>query len=414
VSTPAPALRVGYLVNRYPAVSHTFIRREIAGVVASGIEVKRYSIRATDPSEIVDEADRGELALTAVLLQGGVAALLGALILAALRRPFRFLRALSQAWTIGGRSDRGRLRHLAYLAEACVLRRWLARDAVTHLHAHFGTNPAMVAYLCRLLGGPPYSFTVHGPEEFDRPEALALREKIGHAEFVVAISDFGRSQLMRWTRTASWPKLHGVRCGVDAEFLDGVRTPAPEKPRLVCVGRLCEDKGQLLLVEAAGRLSREGISFELVFVGDGGLRPEIEGKIRSLGLEGKIQVRGWMDGAGVRREVIDARALVLPSFAEGLPVVIMEALALGRPVLSTYVAGIPELVQPGVTGWLVPAGSIEALVDSIREVLQAPRERLDALGRAGQEAVKARHDAKKESARLADLFRLGAGSREPR
>ncbi len=414
MNAPASALRVGYLVNRYPAVSHTFIRREIAGVVASGIDVKRYSIRATDASEIVDEADRAEREKTAVLLQGGVAGLLGPLLLAALGRPIRFLRALGQAWSIGGRSDRGRLRHLAYLAEACLLRRWLARDSVTHLHAHFGTNPATVAYLCRLLGGPPYSFTVHGPEEFDRPEALGLREKIRHAEFVVAISDFGRSQLMRWTQAASWSKLHGVRCGVDAQFLDGTPSPTPERPRLVCVGRLCEDKGQLLLVEAAGRLSREGISFELVLVGDGGLRPEIEAKIRQFGLEGRIQVRGWMDGAGVRREVIDARALVLPSFAEGLPVVIMEALALGRPVISTYVAGIPELVRPGVTGWLVPAGSIDALVDSIREVLQAPRERLDALGRAGQEAVKARHDATKESARLADLFRLGAGSREAR
>ena len=412
MSEAAPSLRVGYLVNRYPAVSHTFIRREIAGVEASGIEVKRYSVRPTDASEIVDEADRAERERTAVLLQGGVLGLLGALLATTLGRPMRFLRALSQAWSIGGRSDRGRLRHLAYLGEACLLRRWLARDLVTHLHAHFGTNPATVAYLCRLLGGPPYSFTVHGPEEFDRPEALALREKILHAEFVVAISDYGRSQLMRWTPTASWSKLHCVRCGVDAEFLDGVRTPAPERPRLVCVGRLCEDKGQLLLVESAGRLWREGVSFELVLVGDGGLRPEIEARIRSLGLEGRIQVRGWMDGAGVRREMIDARALVLPSFAEGLPVVIMEALALGRPVLSTYVAGIPELVRPGVTGWLVPAGSIDALVESIREILQAPRERLDALGQAGQEAVKARHDAKKESARLAELFRPGARSRE--
>jgi colanic acid/amylovoran biosynthesis glycosyltransferase len=413
MSTAGP-LRVGYLVNRYPAVSHTFIRREIAGVEACGIEVRRFSIRATDPSEIVDPADRVERERTTVLLEGGFPALLGALLGAALTGPLKLLRALGVAWRIGGRSDRGRLRHLAYVAEACLLRRWLRRESVAHLHAHFGTNPATVALLCRLLGGPPYSFTVHGPEEFDRPESLALREKIHHASFVVAISDYGRSQLMRWSNAASWPGLHVVHCGVDGEFLKGAGTPVPERRRLVCVGRLCEDKGQVLLVEAAGRLFREGVEFEIVLVGDGGMRGEIEKKIRSEGLEGRILLRGWMDGEGVRREIAESRALVLPSFAEGLPVVIMEALALGRPVLSTYIAGIPELVRPGVNGWLVTAGSVEALVASLRDVLEAPRERLAALGLAGRAAVAERHDAAKEAARLAELFRLAVGAVEKR
>jgi colanic acid/amylovoran biosynthesis glycosyltransferase len=227
---------------------------------------------------------------------------------------------------------------------------------------------------------------------------------------VVAISDFGLSQLMRWSEAASWPRLHVVRCGVDGQFLEGAGTPVPGRRRLVCVGRLCADKGQLLLVEAAGRLAREGVELEIVLVGDGGSRREIEEKIRLLGLESRVLLRGWMDGEGVRREIEEARALVLPSFAEGLPVVIMEALALGRPVLSTYVAGIPELVRPGVNGWLVAAGSVEALVHSLREVLDAPRERLDAFGLAGRTAVAERHDANKEAARLAEHFRLAAGT----
>ena len=407
---PAP-LRVGYLVNRYPAVSHTFIRREIAGVERCGIDVLRYSIRATDDSEVVDAADRAEREKTKVLLRGGMVSLLGALLAAALTRPIRFCRALAAALGMGGRSERGRLVHLGYLAEACLLRGWLRRDGVTHLHAHFGTNPAAVALLCRILGGPPYSFTVHGPEEFDRPEALSLREKIAASAFVVAVSSFGRSQLMRWTEAGAWSKLHVVRCGVDAEFLDAA-TPAPERRRLVCVGRLCEDKGQLLLVEAADRLAREGVEFEIVLVGDGGLRREIERKIGEHGLEKKVLLRGWTDGAGVRREVSEARALVLPSFAEGLPVVIMEALARGRPVISTYVAGIPELVRPGVNGWLVPAGSVESLTASLREALDAPRERLDALGRAGREAVAEGHDSRKEAARLAERIRMVSGNGE--
>ncbi|HEV3027564.1 MAG TPA: colanic acid biosynthesis glycosyltransferase WcaL, partial [Planctomycetota bacterium] len=166
MSAPAE-LRVGYLINRYPAVSHAFIRREIAGVEARGIKVFRYSIRATSDSEVVDPADRLERGRTQVLLQGGIGPLLGALLFAAITHPIRFLKAAGTAWTLGCRSGR-RIHYLAYLAEACRLRRWLWRESVSHLHAHFGTNPAAVALLCRILGGPPYSFTVHGPEEFDR------------------------------------------------------------------------------------------------------------------------------------------------------------------------------------------------------------------------------------------------------
>src|SRR5258708_27331326 len=176
-------------------------------------------------------------------------------------------------------------------------------------------------------------------------------------------------------------KLHVVRCGVDGEFLDGGSPPPTSRPRLVCVGRLCGDKGQLLLVEAAHVLAREGKQFEIVLVGDGDLRPALEEKIRSLGVEERVILRGWMDGAGVRREIMEARALVLPSFAEGLPVVIMEALAMGRPGISTDIAGIPELVRPGVNGWMVSSGSVEALIGALREALDAPATRLEELGR---------------------------------
>jgi len=403
--TDSRQLRVAYLVNRYPAISHTFIRREIAGVEGCGLQVLRYSIRPTEDSGSVDAADRVERERTTVLLGSGVWPLLASMIGTALGRPLRFVKALAAAWRMGARSGRGaRLRHLAYLAEACLLRRLLARESVDHLHAHFGTNPAAVALLCRLLGGPSYSFTVHGPEEFDRPENLSLGEKIRQAEFVVGVSHYGRGQLLRWTDAASWPKLNVVRCGVDVGFLGEVPADA-EGVRLVCVGRLCEDKGQLLLVEAAGRLAREGIAFELCLVGDGALRGPIEARIRDLGLEGKVILKGWMDGAGVREEILRSRALVLPSLAEGLPVVLMEALALQRPVLSTYIAGIPELVHPGVNGWLVPSGAADPLVSALREVLGAPRERLESFGRAGRAAVLERHDAAKEAVRLAEHFR---------
>jgi glycosyltransferase involved in cell wall biosynthesis len=283
--------------------------------------------------------------------------------------------------------------------------KWLRDGGVTHVHAHFGTNSTTVAMLCHELGGPPYSFTAHGPEEFDKPQFLGLTEKIERAAFVVAISAFGRSQLYRWCGHEHWPKVHVVHCGVDDAFLGATPAPAPAAPRLACVGRLPEQKGQLLLVRAAAELAREGTPVEIVLVGDGALRGPIESLAKAEHLNGHLRVTGWASNDEVRQQLLASRALVLPSFAEGLPVVIMEALALGRPVISTYVAGIPELVEPGVSGWLVPPGSIQALVGAMREALTAPTSRLDEMGRAGAARVAQRHDARTEAAKLAELFR---------
>jgi hypothetical protein len=210
-------VKIAYLVNRYPRTSHSFIRREILALEALGLEVRRYSLRPLD-EKLVSEADQQELTRTRVILAAGAIAHALAVASASLRSPARFVRALALAVRLGWRSDRGLPRHLAYLAEACVLVRWLRQDPVDHVHAHFGTNPAAVAMLCHELGGPSFSFTVHGPEEFDKPEFLGLGEKIHRAAFVVAISSFGRSQLCRWSRYEDWEKIQVVRCGVEDEL----------------------------------------------------------------------------------------------------------------------------------------------------------------------------------------------------
>ncbi len=394
---------LGYLVNQYPMASQTFIRREIAAIEAAGRPVLRYAVRPW-PDTLVDADDRAEASRTRYLLAAGGVALFAATAGRALRSPLSFVRALRTAWRIGRGSRRGRLVHLAYLAEACLLRRWLARDGVRHLHAHFGSNSTTVAMLCRLLGGPTYSFTVHGPEEFDQPQALALGEKITHAAFAVAISAYGRSQLLRWAAHGEWSKVHVVRCGVDPSWLGAPATPVPTVPRLVTIGRMVEQKGQLLLVDAAAALRDAGVAFELVVIGDGELRPVIAQRIAAAGLEGTVRLVGWQTGAQVRDHLLAARGLVLPSFAEGLPVVVMEALALHRPVIATAIAGIPELVRPGETGWLVPAGDAQALAAAMRELLAAPSERLAALGAAGALAVARAHDAKVEAGRLLALI----------
>src|SRR5690606_24532721 len=213
----------------------------------------------------------------------------------------------------------------------------------------FGTNSATLALLCHQLGGPSYSFTSHGPEEYDHPVALGLPEKIKHAKFAIAITHFGRSQLMRWCHAQQWHTLHVVRCGVDRSWLLGTTPPNAGSTRLLNIGRLSEQKGQVLLVEAAAILARDH-EFELRLVGDGELRPVLERRIAELELQQRVKLLGWADSDLIRKELDACRAMVLPSFAEGLPVVIMEALARERPVVSTYVAGIPELVDDGC-GW---------------------------------------------------------------
>lgn len=401
---------VGYFINIYPRPSHSFIRREIAALEAGGMTVRRFSLRP-DPSA-VDEADRTERSLTRYILVGKLRALFAAF-WTLLWHPLRFLRALRLALRIGKRSDRGRLRHLAYLVEACVLRRWLKREKVRHLHAHFGTNSAAIAMLCRVLGGPTYSFTVHGPEEFDKPEFLALREKVERSSFTVAVCDFGRSQLFRWVPYDQWHKVEVVRCGLDAQYLQARYVPVPDVPRLVSVGRLSEQKGQLLLIDAAARLVGEGLRFELLLIGDGELRRPIERMIERHGLWDVVKLKGWQTNAEVRDAILESRALVLPSFAEGLPVVLMEALALRRPVISTYVAGIPELVIDGENGVLIPAGSTEALAEAMREVLLADAPLLSRMGRDGHDWACLRHNAATEAAKLAALFHRAAGIPQP-
>ncbi|MEL7084949.1 MAG: glycosyltransferase [Cyanobacteria bacterium J06597_1] len=395
---------VAYLVNQYPKVSHSFVRREIHALEAHGVEVHRFSIRSC-ADELVDSQDIAEHDKTRFILGNGLAALLGATVKTAVTRPAAFWQAFGHACRMGLRSERGLVVHWAYLMEACLLLHWLMQVSVDHVHAHFGTNSTTVAMLCRMLGGPTYSFTAHGPEEFDDPLGIALPEKIMRAAFVVAISSYGKSQLCRWCDYRYWGKIRIIHCGLDAAFLDADAVkPMPRYPKLVCVGRLAEQKGHLLLVEAIDRLLDRGCKLDVVLIGDGHLREPVMMAIDRYGLEDCVHITGWADSDTVRQHIQDAQVLVLPSFAEGLPVVIMEALAVGRPVISTYVAGIPELVGDGDCGWLVPAGSVEALTDAINEALDTPLDTLTEMGHEGRRRVCRDHDAAIEGGRLAEYF----------
>jgi colanic acid/amylovoran biosynthesis glycosyltransferase len=402
-------VRIAYLVNQYPSVSHTFIRREIEGLEQLGAQVARYSLRPIPLETLPDATDRSERERTTALLDHGAKALIPSIARVAARYPREFARAQALTYTMGKKADRGLLRNYAYLAEACALREALEAAPVDHVHAHFGTNSAAVAMLTRALGGPSYSFTAHGPEEFDKPDLLALRVKIEHAAFVVGVSSFGRSQLFRYCDGRHWNKVHVVRCGVDERYLERAPNPLPERPRFVSVGRLCEQKGQLLLVQAVAQLVRKGRKLELILVGDGPMRKDVEEVIAKEGLERFVRITGWASGEAVQDEIEKARYFVLPSFAEGLPVVLMEALGRGRPVISTYVAGIPELVLDNECGFLVPAGSVEHVASAMERALDTSSEQLQKMGLLGYQRVCEMHDARSNAKVLLELFERHKG-----
>lgn len=397
-------MRIAYFINQYPKVSHSFIRREIQALEALNVPVSRFALRS-NLDELVDELDRLELDKTRYILSAPPVDFLLGMGSCLLRQPGVFFKTLSTALKLGLRSDRGIFRHLIYFVEACLFTVWLKKANINHVHAHFGTNSTMVVMLAHLLGGQNYSFTVHGPEEFDKPEFIHLADKIRHCRFVVAISSYGRSQLFRWIPAQEWHKVKIVHCGLDAAFLAQKATKTPKTSRqLLCIGRLCEQKGQLLLLEAIKQLYDEGFKCKLILAGDGPMRKEVERRIAEYQLSKSVEITGWVSSEQVKSLLLESRGMVLPSFAEGLPVVIMEALALRRPVISTYVAGIPELIQQGKNGWLVPPGDVNGLKTAMQELLNASPADLEAMGQHGFDAVIAQHDIEKEASKLAALF----------
>jgi len=402
-------MSVAYLINLYPKGSHTFIRREILELESQGVVVERFALRGWD-SDPVDPIDREELTKTRHTLQGGLLPLSFQAMKVVLSRPAPFWRALKRALAMSKNAARPWPYHLIYLAHAARILTWLKGSEVTHIHAHFGTNSAEIAALIHTLGGPTYSFTIHGAEVFDNPSHHALPLKVSEAKFVVGSCAYIASQIMYHVDPDLWGRIGVVHCGLPSATFERPMAPFPKQPVFLNIGRFSPEKGHILLLKAFAAVLKDHPRARLILVGDGPMGERLAAQVADLGLTEAVEFAGWLDSDAVQDKIRDSSVLVHPSFSEGLPVVIMEAMAEHRPVISTYIAGIPELVRDGETGWLVPAGQQEDLTRAMKDCASRPVEELIRMGDAGFERVRARHDIRTEVEKLAVLFSTGNGS----
>lgn len=390
--------RVAYLTSQYPALSHAFIEREIEAIRACGVEVDTFSVRPCPPGELRSEAMRREAVHTQTLRGTNARRWAQALTRLSRRRPDVLAAGVRLAATSGRLAMRTKTWQFFYLAEAVLLYDRLRQSGVRHVHAHFANVGADVARLTAGLGraedGPDsdwrWSFTMHGPTEFEDVESFDLAAKVRDADAVSCISDFCRSQLMRFVEPVHWNKLHVVRMSVDtARYHPGAdRVPLGDElaGRLLTVGRLVPEKGSPVLLDALARLNDRGIHTIATVVGAGPLNESLRVQRHALGLDQHVDLAGPIGQDDLPQVYRAADVFVLPSFSEGLPVVLMEAMASGLPVVTTQIAAVGELVRDGVNGRIVPPGRADLLAEAIADVIGDPA-RARAWGRAGRETV---------------------------
>jgi colanic acid/amylovoran biosynthesis glycosyltransferase len=398
--------RLAYLLSSYPAISHTFFLNEIETLKQFGFEIDVASInepkyeahQLSDP--VVDS-----MATTFYIKAGKPIATCLLLLTILVTRPLVVCRGLRAVLRLGVREPAAALYSLCYLAEALILGDWLRSRDHSHLHIHFGGPVATVGLLTSIAWQIPYSITIHGPEEFYGVEKTRLKQKIEHASFVLCISDYCRSQLMKISEPEHWNKLHLVRLGVDAQIFK----PTPNRAsnghlELLCVGRLVADKGHLILLRAFSRLLSSGFKLQLRIIGDGGERRRLESFILEKRLDEHVTLEGAQSHETTRRLLAQADIFVLASFAEGIPVALMEAMAMEIPCVSTYIAGIPELIRPDIDGLLVPASSEDALVEALTRLI-TDAELMRSLARSGRQRVLESYSLDTNVSVLAKTFR---------
>lgn len=398
--------RIGYLVSRYPAVSHTFILREVEALRAQGLQIATASINPPDfPAGAMPREESSEAAHTYYVKAHGPRGALLAHAVSFSVRPLRWFAGLRLAARLA-RSPREFLRGLAYFTEALMIDRWMTRERLGHLHIHFATAAANVGLYLKAVRGVSLSLTLHGPDEFDDVPGQWLRQKIEAADFIFCIGHHAKSQVMRLSSPRHWDKIDIARLGVEHTAFSPRLPGTPIN--ILCVGRLVPAKGQRMLILAARRLIRSGFDLKLTLVGSGPDEAALKALVDSCGLGQQVSFTGALNRGQVAALYRTTDLFVLPSFAEGIPVVLMEAMAHGLPCVSTRITGIPELIQRDAEGLLVPPADEEALGHAMARLMASPRLR-HAIGRAAARRVNRDFDLTRNTAKLATLFRQRLG-----
>ncbi len=394
-------MRLAYFTNTYPRATDTFIRREVIGLRERGFDVRTYSVRRTGADHDVDEEVIREKASTRYILPADPATVASAVARWAAKAPVRFSEASRLAAETPRPGGKGALLQGAYLLEAVLLADMLAEDGIEHLHNHLGDNSGTVTMLAAKLLGIPYSISIHGPHIFFDGPHWALAEKTANAAFITCIGHFCTSQMMLYADRADWHKLEIVRCGIDPEAF-AYRAPSGAATEVLYVGRLAGEKGVPILFESMIALREQGLDLHLTLCGDGEARADLEALAERTGVN--VTFAGFVDQPTVRRKLAESDIFVLPSFAEGIPVSLMEAMAIGVPVIATYVGGVVELVEDGVTGQVVHAADPLALADAIARYATDP-ELCRCVSAGGRARVESEFAIGDQVDRLARLFR---------
>jgi glycosyltransferase involved in cell wall biosynthesis len=404
-----PPTRIAYLVGRYPALSKSFVLREVQALRELGVEVDTFSIWRSPSAQLLAEADRAEAARTFTFLPLRPGRALISHLRAVVASPRAYAGLVAHALRTSRPGLRGRFLALTWVIESTILWRELRRRDIHHVHAHLpGTAPAVAMltteFANRVGQRQTWSMTVHGPAEFYDVLNQAVGAKVSQADFAVAISDFGRSQLMGMIDEEHWGKLHVVHCGIQPDSYPARETDGQDGPlRLVSVGRLAPVKGQALLLEAVRELRGKHIDARLTIVGDGPKRGALEAVAQRLGVSDIVKFTGAIGQDEIARYYAHADLYVHASFAEGVPVVVMEAMAHRLPVVATGVMGVRELVRDGENGLVVRPGRTDELVAAIERLAADPDERRR-MGEAGRRTVEDEFDVTKSAEQLRDLF----------
>lgn len=383
-----------YLVSRYPSVTHTFVAGEVRALRATGMRIETFSVRKVPQSEPLSELDTEEWRATRALLPASPGTLLGCHVRAAVRHPLAYVRTLAAALRMAHAGGRARLWQLFYFAEAIILWAWLRDAKLTHIHVHHANVSADVALLtCRFANsagaGRPWtwSLTLHGPTEFSDVEGHKLEAKVADAAAVVCISDFARSQVVAVVDPRTLEKVHTVRCGIDLDvFRPRSTRPTAPSAQILCLGALSRRKGHVVLLDALKLVLERIPEARLIIVGDGAERAFLEARTKANGIGRAVQFAGAVGHDRVASFYEATDVFCLPSFAEGVPTVLMEAMAMEIPVVATNIMGVPELVEDGVSGLLVPPARPDLLADALVRLLGDPDLRTR-MGRRGRERV---------------------------